>query len=136
MASKAEHIIFSEENERVAADFLGSEDAASRRWGVVAAYYSILHLLHAGAADRQNHHPEEHGEAWNVIYSFDPIRRQLHARVHEFYMLSHHARYMKREGNRAGTWYVPLFPSESEAIDRASALLTQLSGELRRVMKL
>lgn len=77
MANKTDHLEWADAHERLAEEWYLSNDPTTRRWAVIAVYYSLLHIVHAIAAERWNLHPEAHKEVFEIPERIDPSRPAL-----------------------------------------------------------
>lgn len=104
-----------------------------RRWSVVLAYYSLLHVAHAVAADRWDEHPERHHDVFEIPTRIDPTRRQLNAQLLQSLEFSQVARYLRDPGAEATKWFEPYKFSADDLIDEAMTIMRTVGPELRRI---
>ena len=133
LGSKNDHLLWAASNADLAEKFWEHGEATERRWATVAAYYSLLHVAQAIAADLYNAHPEHHWEVFEVPLRVDANRTSLSAQLQESYNISHNARYLKA-GDSPSTWYEPYFTDEETAIDKAMSLMRTVGPELKRLV--
>lgn len=133
MANRGEHLIWADENFALAENLQESGDPTMKRWAVVAAYYSLLHVAHAIAAEKWGEHPADHGAVHDIPKRVDPTRVLLSAQLKESYMLSTAARYLDDPRTLADRWYEPYASTAAELVDAAITLMRTLKPELERL---
>lgn len=94
MAGRKDHLEWAEAHAGLAERLWEEGEKTERRWAAVVADYSLLHTVHAIAAELFNEHPEDHPQRWKLPRRIEPDRSTLAAQLQESFHLSRNARYM------------------------------------------